>query len=247
MERLIDYFDGIFRETAKPVLTITGTGGKTSLMFSLAQGKRHCKTLISTTTHIGRPREEEHLYDYFFDENNLPRKAQKGITLCVSTEGGKLKSLPLPLLEKIIPAYDYIFIEGDGSRTLPLKGWADYEPVITESTNITVGIVPLWTLGMPASGKIIHRLPLFLSLTGANEGDTLLLKHLVRLITGTVSSRGLFSNASGKKILFFNQIEDDTMLENAKKLSAMLPEDFTGTLRGIIAGSIHNNSAICLR
>jgi probable selenium-dependent hydroxylase accessory protein YqeC len=246
MENLLCYFDDIFREIEKPVVTIIGTGGKTSLLFHLARGKRHCKTLVTTTTHIGRPLEEDDLYDYFFDENNLPRSGQNGISLCVSTEGGKFKSLPLPTLEKIITAFDYTFIEGDGSRTLPLKGWADYEPVVTQSTNITVGIVPLWTLGKPASEKIIHRLPLFLSLTGAHEGGAIELKHFVPLITGTDRACGLFTRARGKKILFFNQTEDDETLASAKNLLAMLPQDFRGGLSGIIAGSVHNNSVTAL-
>jgi probable selenium-dependent hydroxylase accessory protein YqeC len=247
MRNLVCYFDSIFQKIAKPVVTIIGTGGKTSLMFALAEAKRHAKTLVTTTTHIGRPREEDHLYDYFFDENHLPPDGQNGVTLCVSTEGGKIKSLPLPALEKIIPLYDYTFIEGDGSRTLPLKGWADYEPVLTQTTNITIGIVPLWTLGMPANNTIIHRLPLFLSLTGAHEGDTLEPRHFVRLITGTDVQRGLFSCARGKKILFFNQVEDDIMIANAKKIAAMLPSDFTAGLDGIIAGSVHNNSVLPLK
>jgi probable selenium-dependent hydroxylase accessory protein YqeC len=240
MKGLDTYFDDVFHSiSAKPVVTIIGTGGKTSLLWKLAQGKRDHKTLVTTTTHIGRPRDSDDLYDYFFDENSLPVHAEKGVTLIGNTKNSGCASLPLETLEQIIPLYDYVFIEGDGSRGLPLKAWAAYEPVVTGSTSITVGILPLWTLGMPINEHIIHRLPLFLELTGAKEGDALELKHLVDVITGNASHGGLFKHAVGEKILFFNQVEDDKAMECAKALVGLLPEAFTNTfLYGIIAGSV---------
>jgi probable selenium-dependent hydroxylase accessory protein YqeC len=164
---------------------------------------------------------------------------EKGITFIY-------KALPLDALERLIPLYEYVFIEGDGSRSLPLKAWADYEPVVTESTDITVGILPLWTLGMPVDASIVHRLPLFLELTGAKAGGKLELKHLAALITGRGARGGLFKAARGKKILFFNQVEDDISLKRARELTSMLPDDFKDNLHGIIAGSVQNDSIVVL-
>ncbi|MDR2864359.1 MAG: putative selenium-dependent hydroxylase accessory protein YqeC [Spirochaetaceae bacterium] len=245
MEKLSDYFSSF----GKQVTTIIGSGGKTSLLWKLAESKREYKTLVTTTTHIRCPRRSENCYDYFFDTKSFCHSAMNdvkiGITLaadiCDDAETGKLKSLPIDTLEHIVPLYDYVFIEGDGSRLLPVKAWADHEPVVIKSTGITAGLLPLWPLGKPINAAIVHRLPLFLALTGAREGDELSLKHLVKVITGNNGYPGLFKKAQGKKILFFNQVEDEKTVETVKELVHMLPKDFTDTLSGIIAGSIHSD------
>jgi probable selenium-dependent hydroxylase accessory protein YqeC len=235
----------VFLEPPLPcpvVVTITGCGGKTTLLWKLAEEKRGEKTLVTTTTHIGRPPEAENRYDYFWNEEDVEdvvdvvSRAERGVTLAGSTAGGKFASLPLETLEKIIPLFDYVFMEGDGSRTLPLKAWADYEPVVTSSTNITIGVLPLWTLGMAISDKIIHRLPIFCELTGARAGEPLEAKHFVSVITG-----GLFKGARGRKILFFNQVEDEKTLRAAREITALLPPDFARGLHRALAGSLRDN------
>jgi len=230
-------------ETMPPVVNINGTGGKTSLMWMLARIFREYKTLVSTTTHIAVP--EKSFYDCFVDYsmlNELQQEPERGITLVLDGREGKGKSIPLNVLEDIIPRFDYVFLEGDGSRTLPLKGWADYEPVFTKHTNITVGVLPLWTLGMKIGADIVHRLPLFLSLTESREGEPLKPAHFARLITGNNGREGLFKGAMGDKVLFFNQIEDESALSRAREIVKMLPESFVSGLSLIAAGSVRKNN-----
>jgi len=237
-------FIGKMASSARPVVNINGTGGKTSLMWMLAQTFRGCKALASTTTHIAIP--EKSFYDYFLDSSvlkemggqGLEARIGRGVTLAIEGGEGWGKSLPIDILEGIIPLFDYVFLEGDGSRTLPLKGWADYEPVFTKHTNITVGVLPLWTMGMKISEKIVHRLPLFLSLTGASEGETLKPEHYVRVITGKKGQEGLFKGAMGAKILLFNQIEDERAFSAVREIVNMLPPDFAAGLAMIAAGSV---------
>jgi probable selenium-dependent hydroxylase accessory protein YqeC len=206
MESLNDCFEDLNQRC----ITVIGCGGKTSLIQFLAQSRQDLKTLVTTTTRMGIPSQERSYHDYFWayppqdDAFQLP---SPGITLGgIANQGvGKLESLPLDILVQILPWFDRVLIEGDGSRTLPLKAWADYEPVIPPFTTVTIGILPLWTLGMPVSETIIHRLPLFSALTGAQPGDEICLHHLVSVITGNFpnQNKGLFSAAQGKEILFF--------------------------------------------
>jgi hypothetical protein len=51
----------------------------------------------------------------------------------------------------------------------------------------------------------------------------------------------MFSISKGKKILFFNQVEDENQLEKARRLTAMLPSEFRAGLQAVIAGSIREN------
>jgi probable selenium-dependent hydroxylase accessory protein YqeC len=233
---LSGFFDGFGRQA----VSVIGCGGKTSLLWALAAHSRNCKTLVTTTTRTQRP--SAGLVDYFIDEaaarNGFSPAA--GIYFAGKPEGRSACALPPSVLETLIPLFDRVFIEADGSRSKPLKAWAPYEPVITESTSVTVGILPLWPLGKPVSDALVHRLPLFTALTGAAEGDIILPEHYVSVISGgTVGgARSLFSVARGKKILFFNQIEDGRGMENARRITAMLPPDFLSGLSAVIAGSL---------
>jgi probable selenium-dependent hydroxylase accessory protein YqeC len=242
-------------------ITLIGCGGKTSLLWQLALHRKkmcpHEKILVTTTTHIKYPSPDDPydyiIYDSMFDEA-AGTVAQPGITLAGG--GGqsdhKFASLPIDALNSIVPCFDWTLIEGDGSRMKPLKGWADYEPVIPRCSTVIVGIVPLWPLGEKAGENLVHRLTLFTRLTGVRENETLALPHYIPLICGNAENgaRGLFSaydtgaggagsTAVARKILFFNQIEDAASTQNARSLAALLPPDFRASLDYIIAGSIH--------
>ena len=239
---------GTGREGQKTVVTVIGSGGKTSLIWRLAASLRPGrKILVTPTTKIFVPPEGSKLYDGYY--NGVPRAAAPGITLAglFNEASGKLESLPLQDLEGIIPYYDLVLIEGDGSRELPLKAWTKDEPVVPASTAFTIGVLPLWPLGKPVSEKLIHRLPLFLTLSGAAQGESLKPEHFLRLITGVSKGTGalplpgLFAKARGRKVLFFNQIEDDEALRQARELVDLLPPEFRGGLTAIIAGSVQKN------
>jgi probable selenium-dependent hydroxylase accessory protein YqeC len=196
------------------------------------------------------PPPEEKLYDRYYDTNSLcealPPASVPGVTLVghYNETIGKLESLPLPALSKLIPDYDLVLIEGDGSKGLPLKGWDNYEPVVPSFTTLTIGVLPLWPLGKRISEDLIFRLPLFLSLTGAGAGETLKPEHIRAVITsgsGKDDVPGLFAKAIGKKLLFFNQVEDDEALRQVREVTGLLPTAFRESLSGIIAGSVRLN------
>ena len=227
------------------VITVIGSGGKTSLIWLLARqlARRVPHVLVTPTTKMFLPPPAEKLFDHYSD--GAPPAPLAGITLAgvFNEKTGKLESLPPPELERIVRDYDLVLIEGDGSRRLPLKGWADHEPVVPRFTDFTVGMLPLWPMGMPTSEKIIHRLPLFCALSGAKAGEALSLAHLAAAIgCGKESSRSLFSTAEGKKILFINQIEDEAALDQARELVGLLPLKFRSGLYRIIAGSVKRDT-----
>jgi probable selenium-dependent hydroxylase accessory protein YqeC len=131
--------------------------------------------------------------------------------------------------------FNLVLMEADGSKTLPLKGWADFEPVVPDWTTVYIGVIPLWPVGKSVSAALIHRLPLFEKLTGSKEGKTITLEHIANAITGT-NGKGLFSAAKGKKYLYLSQIEDETAFEQAEQLMRLLPHEFCKTLKGAAAG-----------
>jgi hypothetical protein len=183
----------------------------------------------------------------------FPGPGAGGITLAGVSggAGGKLEALPPGVLEAAAGEYDLTLIEGDGSRCLPLKAWAAHEPVVPPFTTVTIGVMPLWPLGRPVSDRLVHRLPLFTALCGAAEGELLRPEHLAAILTGRPvprktgggnadaagAGRGLFAEARGERLLFFNQIDDGDPRQ-AAALAALLPEDFRRKLRWILAGSV---------
>jgi probable selenium-dependent hydroxylase accessory protein YqeC len=250
-----------FTPFADGVITIIGSGGKTALLWSLARffADRGRRVLVTTTTKMGAPGEAAASFDRFVDGASLSppparapsmrrtpivSRAPVGITFAGLHEEGSTKTTALPpaALSALIKAFDVTLIEGDGSRTLPLKGWADYEPVVAPMTTVTVGVIPLWPLGMPAGEGLIHRLPLFCALTGVREGERLSVGHLAAAISGIredgAQGRGLFARARGKEILFFNQIEDEAALCRAAEVAAALPAGFRRRLCAVLAGSV---------
>ena len=230
-------------------ITVIGTGGKTSLLWllarSLAQGGR--KILVTPTTKMFLPAAEPKPYHRFC--NGTPPAPLPGVTLAgkYSQKSGKLESLAPPELERAAASCDVTLIEGDGSREHPLKGWAEHEPLVPDFTTITVGIIPLWPLARPASAEIIHRLPLFCALSGAEPGEPLKAKHIAAAICGcraqgtAAPEKSLFSAAKGKKVLFFNQIEDKAAAAHAQEVVSLLPPVFCSGLDRIIAGSVQQN------
>ena len=236
------------------VITIIGSGGKTSIIWRLASVLKNTslspkrKILVTPTTKMFVPPEDTNLYDWYCGSGELPASPAPGVTLAgvFNNANCKLEALPSGELEKSAAGFDLVLIEGDGARGLPFKAWADHEPVVPAFTDLTIGVLPICRLGEPVSEKIIHRLPLFIALTGAKAGEALTMEHLRLLVTGRSSGSaaplpGLFAKARGRKILFLNQVEDDNALEKAKELAASLTEEFRLTLDLIIAGSMRED------
>jgi probable selenium-dependent hydroxylase accessory protein YqeC len=262
--RLSDFFQRFRGE----VITVVGSGGKTSLLWFLARcfaGDGGRRVLVTTTTKMGAPDFNAGLFDYFIDGShvidgshgngggfgNNSITPEPGVTFAGSHEDGSRKTaaLPFDVLSSLIRCFDVTLIEGDGSRTLPLKGWADYEPVVVPDTTVTVGIMPLWPVGMPVSEAVVHRLPLFTALTGAEKGDILTAAHAAAAITGVrdgIRRRGLFAEARGKRVLFFNQVETGDALRQAREVAALVSAAPETSLDTVIAGSVKRNAVSVL-
>lgn len=201
---------------------IIGCGGKTTLMLRLALESRARQTIISTTTRILPPPKET---------------LRPGISLLASpAENGKLCG-PSPDQFMPLMADDILLlVEADGSRGLPLKGWADHEPVVPEGTTATIGVCTLWPIGTPYSSDNTHRPERFAALTGTTPGDTVTPEMVATMIS---HPDGIFAKAAGRRVLYINQIASDAALAMAHAVCALLPEAFLHTLDRIVCGSLH--------
>lgn len=220
------------------VVSVVGAGGKTSTILRLARELRAYRTLVTTTTKMGRTGLD------IFDRVSVqpaPDAAflaggEAGLYFAASRELGSRKLLGFSPgeLSLILAHFDIALIEADGSAQKPLKGWKPTEPVILPETGLTLGLLAADMAGQPLVPENVHNSALFSAITGAKMGDILSTDHLLRLIC---HPNGLFQNARGRRALLFNRAEDARARECAQEVAARVPADFP---LDILAGSAHD-------
>ena len=215
-------------------VAFVGGGGKTSLIFAMASqladgGNR---VLVTTTTAIfhpdrdGWPHDLLVLGDQIFHCTPTPGQIVVGAR-AYDPGSQKLKGYSSEISSEILArvrekkVFDYILVEADGSRMLPVKAPADHEPVIPGGTDMVIGCIGLDCLGRPMDDETVHRPERFGAITGQNFGDPILADHLVKL---AVSNLGLFKNAGNhmKKILVFNKADTKELVDQGQALAAMV-------------------------
>lgn len=85
-------------------------------------------------------------------------------------ETGKL-SAPAESLDQLAQRFDYVLAEADGSKRLPLKAHASWEPVAPVDTANVVWVVGASGLGKPVA-EVVHRPELFCERCGCKPTDT---------------------------------------------------------------------------
>ncbi len=211
------------------VTALIGGGGKTTLMLTLA--RELCKkgsVIITTSTKIRPPEEYETLIDPS-EEELKAQLAQKRV-LCVASKGpeGKLTA-PKMSFEQLAALADYVIVEADGAKMLPLKAHASYEPVIPENAQRTVMVVGLDGFGKPIA-EVCHRSELYASLAGVSPET---------VVTPEIEA-AVLRKEGGFDRVYINKLERDGQFETASALAALLDCP-------VVAGSLHMGVYLCLR
>lgn len=196
----------------KSIITVTGSGGKTTIISELADqlletGK---KIVITTTTQIYLPESNNAitiLNGTILEQINLQHQ---GIVFAAKSidSNNKLQGFTKEEVSMIHnnPNIDFIIIEGDGSKRLPIKGYAFYEPVVPDTTDILISVIGLNAIGKTANDKSVHRIDKFEKITGKSNGSTIEKEDIVKLI---LSPEGYFKCRGKKNYLILNQVNDN--------------------------------------
>lgn len=193
----------------KGITAIIGSGGKTTLMMALARqlpGRR----IIATSTKIYSPKDLP-----VFDGSDLAAievaLSEFGL-VCVGSNApeGKLNG-PCCGFEALSALCDYLLIEADGSRKLPLKAHASHEPVIPDGTSLTILVAGLSGLGNPIQA-CTHRPDRFAALCGKTVHDTVTAED----VAAVIAKEGFGD------IVLLNQL-DAASFADAKKIASLLP------------------------
>jgi len=226
------------------MISIVGAGGKTSLMYSLAEELRgKNKILITTTTKIYMP--ERNKYDYIAigekSFNSLKNSDYKGIYVyaCSINKENKIIGPSVLTVDKESPYFDYILVEADGAKGKAMKGWNDTEPVIPSKTEKTIGVLSLEVIGKNIEDTVVHRVEEFINITNSRTHEKITLENICSLL---FHQRGLFKNSKGERVLFINKIENSEQAGLAQELLHIIIEKNQGYIDKIILGSIKNKN-----
>lgn len=202
------------------IVSIVGAGGKSTLMYTLAEEFRNeYKCLVSTTTKIYVPNKKK--YDFIAvgteEFNKLKYNCNNGIYVYGSfvNEENKLIGVNTEELENNISHFQYVLVEADGSKRKQIKGWKETEPVICRATTHTIGVISIESIGKEINEYNVHGINEFLSITNTTENEIISEDNIVSLV---FHPKGLFKNSLGEKILFINKIENKQQWSKAEKL-----------------------------
>lgn len=192
---------GIFSEALaiRPGVTaIIGSGGKTSLLYRLADElKDGGSVLVTTSTHILPP---EHLPVY-------TRTGRVRGVCCVGTPCGIKLKAPEQSFEELAGLADFVLVEADGSAHLPIKAHASHEPPIPPNANNRILVVGVSGLNRPV-GEAAHRAERFRALSGSELASP-------EAVAAVIRAEALCDR------VVLNQAE--TNPDAARRLAALLP------------------------
>lgn len=190
-------------QITRGVTAIIGGGGKTSLLYRLADELRtRGSVIVATSTHIWPP-------------VHLPFSERAGRVLdvlCVGTpdDSGKLAA-PAQSFSELARLADFVLVEADGSAGRPLKAHLPHEPVVPENAGQTIAVVGLSGFGKPIC-EAAHRPERFAALAGAAVTDA---------ATPEMAARVLNAEALHTRVLL-NQADAPGGIEAAKQLIKLL-------------------------
>ena len=207
-----------------PGLTaILGGGGKTTLLYALAEElKARGSVIVATSTKIRVP---EHL---LVADPQTPEELAAALALhsplCLGSPWpeGKLAAPSLPF-GALVRAADFVLAEADGSKGLPAKAHAAHEPVIPAEAGRVILVLGADAFGRPIR-EVCHRPELYAQRAATTPDAPL---------TPALAARVILSEGYGN-IIYVNKCEHPQDWDNAEALARLVPVP-------VVAGSLWKN------
>lgn len=215
------------------VTAVIGSGGKTTLLCALAQELSQAHTVVlCTTTKIYPPKGIPTLLDP--DEAAVIHALKKAPLVCLGSPAmnGKLGSCGISFarLKKLA---EYVLVEADGSKRLPLKAHEAHEPVIPPESNRVIQVVGLSGVGRTVK-QAAHRPERYAALADASEDSVVTPEIAARVIT----------RENLADCVVVNQAESRAA-EAMALISALQVPGWYGSVRGGLLIKGENENACC--
>ncbi|MBG0788178.1 MAG: putative selenium-dependent hydroxylase accessory protein YqeC [Anaerolineaceae bacterium] len=220
-------------------VALTGAGGKTSLMFALADSFVG-PVILTTTTHLGAwqaPLAKKHLILQPGEElsHDFCKSAQKVLVTGPVSADDRLSAMEPRQLEALreycrnndIP----LLIEADGARQRNLKAPADHEPVVPEWVDQVIVVAGLAGLDQPLDETTVHRPERFAALSGSDLGEPISCEALIAVLgNGEGGLKDIPPNA--KRTLFLNQADTPKLQSQAGRIASELKDCYSQVVIG---------------
>jgi len=225
----------------REVVALVGGGGKTTLMFRLAdelvEAGRRVVTTMTTRIFVGQMARAPVALT-LDDLGDLPAQAAGLLRLLpgalaahghVLIAGGraeepdKAQGIPPALADLLAaqPDVDCVIVEADGSRRLSFKAPAEHEPVMPSTATIVMPVAGMDVVGRPLDAAHVHRPLRVAELTAARLGDPVTAEMIaITLAHPQGGSRG--APPAARLMPFLNKVEDEMRLDSARQVARLL-------------------------
>ncbi|HWQ98084.1 MAG TPA: selenium cofactor biosynthesis protein YqeC [Clostridia bacterium] len=158
-------------DVPKGITALVGGGGKTTAMLRLARelAAGGARVIVTTTTHIFPPDGIPTGNPGNADEITHALLLEPLLCLGKPAADGKLGAPDLPM-DTLANLADYVLVEADGAKHLPLKAPAEHEPVIPPETRLVIAVAGLDGIGQPIRDAAF-RPELYAALCGKAETE----------------------------------------------------------------------------
>lgn len=191
---------------------IIGGGGKSTLLRALAEElSRDARVVVATSTKMYVPDWCPVVLSASPDD--VRAALSEAPVVCAGSihlPTGKLAE-PRVAFADLVRLADYVLVEADGSRQLPLKAHGPQEPVIPTASRRTICVAGASGFGRPIR-EAVHRPERFCTLTGAAETAP---------ATPELAARALLAEHLCDTV-FLNQLDRPEQLPAARSFAAVL-------------------------
>lgn len=222
----------------KNIISFVGGGGKTSLIYELGNelSKAGKKVIVTTTTRMFMPEnnvvltgKREDIIRLLHSENIITvgrmdyeknvkvqfnQLKDRNTSDNIEEDKKKIIGLPDKMAETLIELADYVLVEADGSRRLPLKMPADHEPVILKESNMVVGVCGIDAVGKPIK-ETCHRPKLVSKFLEAREEHIINENDVAKIL---LSPKGQRKNVNSDYKVIVNKVDNEERFKIGKNI-----------------------------
>jgi len=211
-------------ERSGQLVAIVGGGGKSSLMFSLAQALSG-RVITTTTTRIFAVQMNRAPVVCNYPSQDMASCLEAGLEqfghclLVGAIQGDKATGIPVDLPGRLLAqgGVEYVLVEADGSRMKPVKAPAEDEPVIPPDANLVIPVAGIEAVG-GRLGDIAHRPERVAQLTGLGLNEPLTVTALATLLSHP--DAGLKNVPAGARVIpLINKVESAAQLSAARQVA----------------------------
>jgi probable selenium-dependent hydroxylase accessory protein YqeC len=249
VERSFNKLRAALSLTGREHMALVGAGGKTGILFSLAEELRRAgkRVVTSTTTKVWHHQAmKAPCVVYTADlrpwrdriKEGLAERGHVFVGRCV-LESGKIDGISTQTSDTLFRdiEVDYLLVEADGAAGLPAKAPSSREPAVPASATIVVAVMGLEAVNRPLGSDIVFRLDEVKRITGLAMSMPLTAAALSRLF---LHPQGLFKGAPGsaRRIPFLNKLDLLKSETDALELAGIILEEAKPEIDRVIIGSV---------